>query len=239
VTTDELENDLRGLFARASAGIVMPEQARQRLLQHDYHPRRTNRPLAAGLAAIAVATAATAVPLAIGAGSQPAGSGAVIRLASHAFQLPAGYRHAATTSAPCHAFVIISMPAFLNPKAIRNPRNEPGMKAAASASGGCIVAVLTPPYTPTAARPDPLAPAAHAHPVRIGNYHGVLAHSSFLVTSASRTAIAHGITPGRHQLTELFVRLPAGNGRVRDLVLGASRLSGSEMIRIAASGLPA
>jgi DNA-directed RNA polymerase specialized sigma24 family protein len=39
------------------------------------------------------------------------------------------------------------------------------------------------------------------------------------------------------RLTELFVRLPAGGGQRRDLVIGASRLSDPALIRIAADGL--
>ena len=47
--TDELESQLRSTFARAAADFENPGQARQRLLQRDYHPRRGNRRLAAGL----------------------------------------------------------------------------------------------------------------------------------------------------------------------------------------------
>jgi hypothetical protein len=42
-----------------------------------------------------------------------------------------------------------------------------------------------------------------------------------------------------HLFTELFVPLPAGGGEMRDLVIGASRLSESELIKIAAAGLAA
>ena len=52
--TDELESQLRRTLARAAADFGNPDQARQRLLQRDYHPRRGNRRLAAGIAAGAV-----------------------------------------------------------------------------------------------------------------------------------------------------------------------------------------
>lgn len=55
--TDELENELRRTFALADAQITVPGQARQRLLQRDYHPRRGNRRLAAGITAAAAAAA--------------------------------------------------------------------------------------------------------------------------------------------------------------------------------------
>ena len=47
--TDELERQLRHTLARAAADFGNPDQARQRLLQRDYHPRRGNRRLAAGI----------------------------------------------------------------------------------------------------------------------------------------------------------------------------------------------
>jgi hypothetical protein len=47
--TDELENQLRSTLARAAADFENPGQARQRLLQRDYRPRRVSRRLAAGI----------------------------------------------------------------------------------------------------------------------------------------------------------------------------------------------
>jgi hypothetical protein len=47
--TDELEGQLRSTLARAAADFENPDQVRQRLLQRDYHPRRGNRRLAAGI----------------------------------------------------------------------------------------------------------------------------------------------------------------------------------------------
>jgi len=238
--TDELENELRSAFARSAASIVIPEQARKRLLQRDYHPRRLNRGLAAGLAAAAVA-AGIAVPLA-GIGSQPA-AGPVIRLASHTFRMPAGYQLTAATSAPCHAFAVVLLPASSLPPHAKGPvaQNPPygaGMRAAASASGGCILLVLAPRYTPTAAIPDPEAPAA-ARPVQVGRYHGLIFHASMFVAEAgfSRRAAEHGIRPGWSRFTELFVPLPAGGGKMRDLVIGAKELSDATLIQIAANGL--
>ena len=69
--TDELENELRRAFTRSAADISIPEQARQRLLQRDYHPRTGNRRLAAGLAAAAIAAAAITVPLTAAGGPGP------------------------------------------------------------------------------------------------------------------------------------------------------------------------
>ena len=233
--TDEPETRLREAFTRAGGGIEVPGQARQRLLGRDYHPRTVNRKLTAVLAA--AAAVAITVPLTIGGGSHPAAAGPVLRLASHTFQLPAGYTLTAAAAAPCHASVEAAALVPWDPNARDRRRAPPGqtaMQAAASAAGGCIAAMLAPPYTPTAAVPDPEAPVDGAHPVQVGRYHGVIVHSPVLVFSVARFRAAR-----RHLFTELFVPLPAGSGEMRDLVIGASRLSASELIKIAATGLAA
>ncbi len=55
--TDELENELRKIFARAGAESAIPDQARERLLQHDYLPGRRNRRLIVSITAAAAAAA--------------------------------------------------------------------------------------------------------------------------------------------------------------------------------------
>lgn len=238
--TDETENELRQAFTLAADDIVVPDPARRRLLSRDYHPRTVNRRLTAGLAATVAATAvAITVPLATAGGSPSIAAGPVMRLPPYSLQLPTGYKLTAATPASCHAFAIVALPGRPNAKDVRNPSSEAAMKAAASASGGCIVAVLAPAYAPTAATPDPEAPGPPMRPVQVGRHHGVITRTSFLITSANRKGIEHGLTPGWHSITELFVRLPAGGGRMRDLVVGASRLSESALLRIAANGLSA
>jgi hypothetical protein len=55
--TDELENELPRILARAAAGFEDLDQARQRLLQRDYHPRLRNRRLGARIIAGAAGAA--------------------------------------------------------------------------------------------------------------------------------------------------------------------------------------
>ena len=230
--TDEPETGLREAFTRAAADIEVPDQARQRLLGRDYHPRTVNRRLTAVLAA--AAAVAITVPLAIFGGSHPAAAGPVLRLASHTFQLPAGYKLTAATAAPCHAFAPAVTLWDPNAKDFPVWSGQAAIKAAASASGGCITAALAPPYTWYPGITDPEAPVAGARPVQVGRYHGVIVRSPVLVFAFGT------ITAAKHHLfTELFVPLPAGRGEMRDLVIGASRLSESELIKIAATGLGA
>jgi hypothetical protein len=62
--TEEVENELRSVFARTAAGMPDPEQARQRLLQRNYRPGEGHRRLAAGITATTtVAAAGTALVL--------------------------------------------------------------------------------------------------------------------------------------------------------------------------------
>ena len=58
--TDELESQLRSTLARGRCRFRDPDQARQRLLQRDYRPRRGNRRLAAGITTGAVLVAGLA-----------------------------------------------------------------------------------------------------------------------------------------------------------------------------------
>ena len=81
--TSELENELRRTFALADAQITVPGQARQRLLGRDYHPRRRNRRLAAGITAVAAAAALVLILGLSGAiGSAPAHRTGTIRTAA-------------------------------------------------------------------------------------------------------------------------------------------------------------
>jgi hypothetical protein len=226
--TEDLENELRDMFARSAADIVISEQTRVRLLRH--RPRRVNRRLAAGLAA-AAAAAGIAVPLAAGA---PGGAaGPAIRLASYTFRMPAGYHLTAARSAPCQAFGIYFPPRGAKAQA-QDPANSQAMRAAASSAGGCIVLALAPPYTPTASVPDPEAPYA-VHPVQVGRYRGLISHVSAEVFPEPGKPSRLG--PGWHRATNLYVPLPAGGGQMRDLVVGAQGLSDSALIKIVASGL--
>ena len=80
--TDELESQLRSTLARAAADFENPGQARQRLLQRDYHPRRGNRRLAAGIttgAALVVGLVAVIAAVGHGPGNRttPLGASAV------------------------------------------------------------------------------------------------------------------------------------------------------------------
>jgi hypothetical protein len=75
--------------------------------------------------------------------------------------------------------------------------------------------------------------------VRIWNSPAQLAPLLFVTDIRNRRQAAeHGIRPGWNSFTQLFVQLPDGGGTMRDLVIGAKQLSSTELIKIAANGLP-
>lgn len=89
--TSERENELRRTFALADAQITVPGQARQRLLDRDYHPRRRNRRLAAGITAAAAAAALVLILGLSGAiGSAPAHRTGTIQTAAFTLVQNAG-----------------------------------------------------------------------------------------------------------------------------------------------------
>ncbi|HEY7430098.1 MAG TPA: hypothetical protein VH641_05120 [Streptosporangiaceae bacterium] len=230
--TDQLDTELRGVFTRNTTASAVPAAVRARLVGRDYHPRTANRGLVTGFAA-AVAIAGISIPLALGAGTQHPTAGPAIRMAFHTFQLPAGYRLTAATSAPCHPFAVYLGPPKAPHASAQRSAQLAGMRAAASAGGGCLVFALAPPYKPTAAVPDP--EAYPNHPVQVGNYHGFIFHMSMDVLKGA--AGKHGLAPGWHYATNLWVQLPAGNGQLRDLAVGATGLSDQALINLVAQGL--
>lgn len=233
--TDQLEKELRGAFARHAPDQGTPEAVRTRLVQRDYHPRTANRGLVAGLATAAVA-AGIAIPLAV-AGTQAPAAGATIRMGSHTFRMPTGYRLTAATSAPCHPFAVYIDPGGDKTSTGKKATPLGGMRAAASAAGGCLVFGLAPAYVPQPGAPDP--EAYTSHPVRVGKYHGYVFHMREYIPKEgiSEKAVRHGITPGWHHATNLWVQLPDGNGQLRDLVVGAAGLSDQALINLVANGL--
>lgn len=131
MSTDQLEDELRGAFARTAAQITVPEQAHHRLLQRDYHPRsRRNRRLAglsvAGVAASAVVALGLTGILGSGSGAPARGPG-VIRTA--AFTL--------TENANGTATLTLTQDQVFNPTTLQQALQQDGIPAVVKTGSYC------------------------------------------------------------------------------------------------------
>jgi hypothetical protein len=129
--TEELENELRRVFARAAADIQDPQQAGQRLLRRDYRPGRGRRRLAAGVTAVAAVAAAGAAVLGLGlAGtfkSAPASADSTIR--TTAFTL---VKHADGT-----ATLTLNWQVLLEPGTLQSDLRQDGIPAIVTTGSLC------------------------------------------------------------------------------------------------------
>jgi hypothetical protein len=117
--TDELENELRGTLARTAADFESLDQARQRLLQRDYHPRRGNRRLAAGI----TGAAGAAVVLSLGLSG-------VFGSASHQPSHPARAQLAAwTVVKEADGTVVVKIREFRDPAGLQSRLRADGVPA--------------------------------------------------------------------------------------------------------------
>jgi hypothetical protein len=102
------------------------------------------------------------------------------------------------------------------------------MATAANAEGGWISMVLAPPYTPTAANPDPESGTFEDHtPVQVGPYVG---HAGTWTTFAKPSGTAS-------EQAGLYVQIPLADGQAQDLVVSANDLSTSQLVALVGSGL--
>jgi hypothetical protein len=113
------------------------------------------------------------------------------------------------------------------------------MKGAASAAGGCIGLILLPVYEAVPRSLDPFAVPA-ARPVRVGGHDGLIyryrGRNGVPGNDSARAGNGwyYGAKPGD---LFLWLRVPAGARKVRDLFVVSDKLTERELIAIVASGL--
>jgi hypothetical protein len=133
MSTDQLEDELRGAFTRAATQITVPEQAHHRLLQRDYHPRsrsQRHRRLAGLSVAGVAASAILALGLAgtFGSGSRtPAHGPGIIRTA--AFTLAKNANGTATLT--------LTQDQVFNPGALQQALQQDGIPALVKTGSYC------------------------------------------------------------------------------------------------------
>jgi hypothetical protein len=94
------------------------------------------------------------------------------------------------------------------------------MATGATADGGCLVMELSVPFTPTQATPNPYVVGSQE--VDVAGNTGWLGTTNYSQGSDS---------------IQLTVALPQANGQMRDLVVGSSGLSKSELVTVVTQGL--
>jgi hypothetical protein len=159
--------------------------------------------------------------------------GPVMDLASYRLRLPSNYRLTKTTDSSCPVEGVgFSSPSHGHAGASSSTANVPGyatqLVAAANAEGACLYAVLAPPYTPTAADPDPEAGTYESSPpVQVGPYEG---------RAGTWTAVAKP-SGATSQQAALYVELPVAGGQMQDLAVSSYGLSEPALISLVADGL--
>lgn len=237
---------IRQLAPVPPAGLGDPESHEaQMILRRVTHPVTTahpRRPVVRGALTAGALGAAAALGLVISGLSTSApprptarhGATTVLRLASYRLQLPGDYRLTAAATSDCPSLgVSYSQPASTQPgRSTSSPADVPQyasqVATQANAEGGCIAMVLAPPYTPTAASPDPEATnLVNAQAVQVGPYQG-LAGTSTLVAKPSGAETT---------LEWLHVEIPLAGGQQQDLVVSSTGLSQSALVTLVAHGL--
>lgn len=166
---NQVETELRGIFARAGADIEFPQQARQRLFQRSYRPRTRKRRLAVGFTAAAAVAAGTAIAVAAPSPS-PASHQPAVQLTAWTVVTRAGGN------------VVVTIRELRHPGGLQRTLRADGIPASVifghhqnrscrpyPASGEVIQKVFLPPQTP----PPPRTIQVTIHPSALPSGAGV------------------------------------------------------------------
>ena len=182
--------------------------------------RRGRRRRVAGAVGGVVAFAGLGVPLglAYASGGAPAHSGpAVLHLDSYTLRLPGGWHISDARSGPCATATGSAAP---GPAAQpRSPGAGTDAAVAAASSSGCVLLLLTAPFS-TRGTGDPNIPRG-ARQVPVGRYDG------WLVPAGN----SHPDT------ADLVIQGSAPDGQGQDLVIGSSGLSRAALISLLSANL--
>jgi hypothetical protein len=234
---EQLADALRETLREQTREIFPPTDLADRVIKQRRQGRARVRAATSISLVVAVAAAVTLVLSAIGSGSTLAHP-LRLRLAGYAFSLPAGARVVPARPAGC----LIGYLTIAQTQAVIGtvPRTrQPAIANAITRDGGCVSLMLTTAHSRS--RPDALMkslPALQQRAVRIGAYRAEIGTSR---TVGERVNLnKNGVSvPHKTEFEniELDVQLPAGAGRVRDLLVAAAGVSEQQLITIVASGL--
>jgi hypothetical protein len=185
--------------------------------------RGSRRRRVVGAIGLVVAFVGIGVPagLASAAGGAPSGSSTVaLHLASYTLRLPGGWRLADGRAGPCAAAGAASGASSHSPSPSPSPGGGLATAMAMASSGGCVLMLLTSPFSPGGAG-DPNIPRG-ARKVPLGRYQAWGISSGYSRSSGE---------------TGLVIEGPAPGGQIQDLVIGASGLSQAALVSLVSANL--
>lgn len=223
----QLEERLRQEVARAVGAVQVPPRMAGCLVENERHllhhrrlRRRRRWVLTGGMTVVLTVSVAVVLATSLLFSPQARQKTVELKVASYSLRLSDHYKLISASS--CEPYVVLGLPSRSAPHPVPGNTYEPQAAAAARASGGCIIMVLGPRYTPTASRPDPEAIARPLVSVTVGPYNGLVGLAKPVPGLVER---------------ELYVEIPVSGGQVRDLAVGASGLSQPALLSIVANGL--
>ena len=210
-----LEEALRSYFVEQTRGLELGREIVPGLVGRARFRRRIGYIAAAAVIILAAAGGAFTL-------SHEHGRSDTIRLASYTFHLPGRFHTTSSAPRSCMPLATVDAPfSTSSAQIVEHSYNLPRVASAMTSADGCITIAMTNPYTPTTEAPDPFRVSLSA-PITVAGY----------VAWIERGQQGTGDT-----LVDLGVQLPYGDGRYRDLVVGAVGLPSNEVVRLVAHGL--
>lgn len=229
----QLADELAGILRSQTRAIAPSAGLADRVIRQR---RRGQARVRAATVVSLVVAAAAAVTLVLDGAWAPArlAQRPRLRLAGYAFRLPVGARVVSSANGACLlAFTVIENTARIG---TAPTARQPAIANAVTRDGGCVSMLLTGahrPYPANARRG--WFPGVRRHRVQIRAYHAEIGISH---TIGEEVDLKQG---GTHKTEleniDLDLQLPAGGGRMRDLLIAAAGVSEQQLIAIVASGL--
>ena len=233
-TDQQLADELSGILREQTRDIPLSADLAERVIRQRRKGQARVRAATAVSLVVAAVVSATVVLSGVRA---PAGMARHprLRLAGYAFRLPVGARVVSSANGACLlAFTVIENTASIGsaPEA-----KQPAIASAVTRDGGCVSMLLTGahrPYPPSARRG--WFPGVRRHRVRIRGYAAEIgiSHTVGVEVDLKKSGLTHKT---ELENIDLDLRLPAGDGRWRDLLIAAAGVSEQQLIAIVASGL--
>jgi hypothetical protein len=247
VNDDVAENALRAQFHEMVVGVTARSDVFELIQTKRRRQRRTR---VAGASATVLLAIVVAVSLSLGLapssphkvsasgsphhnpssyGSTPRGT--LIRLDALTIRLPSGYRVVKSATAYCDLGAVgYSWPAptAQGMKTTASPEPQyPAIQTAATADGGCVSMLLTPPGSVGSAGLPGLINPSTESALQVGPYSGIVGTPQYTL----------GTPPAGSSEIVLEVQIPSTAGQAQELVVATAGLTQDQLVSIVSQGL--